>query len=139
MKGFSDGEDDDEEDDEHSDTESEESTDITDIKPNVKSLPDTVEGLTDFMNFRLNSHGRENICTGTSWCLFLDELLQQEGITRDEYTRSNNILNWFWTFKRNSIELILLNPTKFEQIRKFEMIAQKCIFVSLCTNYWPEF
>ena len=26
-------------------------------------------------------------------------------------------LNWLWTFKRNSIELILLNPTKFEQIR----------------------
>ena len=31
-----------------------------------------------------------------------------------------NILNWFWTFKRITIELILLNPTKFKEIRKFE-------------------
>ena len=30
-----------------------------------------------------------------------------------------DIINWFWTFKRITIELILLNPTKFEQIRKF--------------------
>ena len=35
------------------------------------------------------------------------------------------ILNWFWTFKRITIELILLNPTKFEQIRKFENFRMK--------------
>ena len=28
-------------------------------------------------------------------------------------------VNWFWSFKRITIELILLNPTEFEQIRKF--------------------
>ena len=37
----------------------------------------------------------------------------------------NILLNWLWTFKRNSIELILLNPTKFEQIRKFENFRMK--------------
>ena len=34
-------------------------------------------------------------------------------------------VNWFWTFKRNSIELITLNPTKFEQIRKFKNFRMK--------------
>ena len=38
---------------------------------------------------------------------------------------SARCINWFWTFKRNSIELILLNPTKFEQIRKFENFRMK--------------
>ena len=33
--------------------------------------------------------------------------------------------NWFWTFKRITIELILLNHTKFEQIRKLRKFSNE--------------
>ena len=35
------------------------------------------------------------------------------------------MVNWFRYFKRITIDLILLNPTKFEQIRKFEYFRMK--------------
>ena len=35
------------------------------------------------------------------------------------------MFNWLWTFKRNSIELILLNPTKFEQIREIRKFSNE--------------
>ena len=51
--------------------------------------------------------------------------MQSIGYSKENKVTYNKTLNWFWTFKRNSIELILLNPTKFEQIRKFEKFPMK--------------
>ena len=47
-------------------------------------------------------------------------------ISINSNTRLQGIpFKWFWTFKRITIELILLNPTKFEQIRKFKNFRMK--------------
>ena len=95
--GFSDGESSESEDAEEPDdssTESEDYIDITDIKQSkVKFLPATIEGLcdrfhtlwTDFTRQGKHEHRNEIV-------FLLDELLRQEGITREEYTKLNNIL-----------------------------------------------
>ena len=83
--GFSDGDSD--------DSDSDESIDINDIKPKVKFLPSTIEGLCEqfhtlWMEFtRQGKHNNRNEIV-----FLLDELLRQEGITRDEYAKLNNIL-----------------------------------------------
>ena len=74
-------------------SESDESINVTDIKPNVKSLPTTVEGLrrrfhelyTEFTRQRKHEHRNELV-------FLLDELLRQEGINREEYKHLNSIL-----------------------------------------------
>ena len=54
-----------------------------------------------------------------------EESIQKCNIFKTLYSKCHVVFNWFWTFKRNSIELILLNPTKFKQIRKFENFRMK--------------
>ena len=78
--GFSDGED-----DEHSDTDG--SIDVTDIKPNVKFLPATVERLADWLSKEYKQHGKHE---HRNELVFL--LLRQDGINRDENAQLNNML-----------------------------------------------
>ena len=59
--------------------------------------------------------------------LFYHDLDYHNDISEDFHSTQiqKAVINWFWTFKRITIELILLNPTKFEQIRKFENFRMK--------------
>ena len=77
-----------------SDSESDdESTEVTNIQPNVNFLPATVEGLrkrfhelyTEFTRQGKHEHRNE-------LALLSDELLRQQGIAREEYTILNNIV-----------------------------------------------
>ena len=92
TKGFSDAEDGgSDSDDSVSD---DESIDISDIKPKmVKFLPATIEGLCDRFHTLWTEFTRQGKHNNRNEIVFLlDELLRQEGITREEYTKLNNIL-----------------------------------------------
>ena len=73
--------------------ESDESIDITDIKPNVKFLPASIDVLAERFNklskefMRQEKHEHRN-----ELVFLLDELLRQDGINRDEYAQYNNML-----------------------------------------------
>ena len=88
IVGFSDTDDEND-----SSSDSNESINISDIKPKVKFLPATIEGLcerfrtlwTAFTGQGKHEHRNEIV-------FLLDELLRQEAITREDYRKLNNIL-----------------------------------------------
>ena len=65
--------------------------------------------------------------------------------TKHDDKNNNNNINRFLSFKRITIELILLNPTKFEQIRKFKIFelqkkklkVRKLKLPIVCKGYQP--
>ena len=75
------------------DSESDESIDVTDIRPNVKFLPATEEGLRRRFHELYKEFTRECKHADKNELVFpLDELLRKDGINREEYTQLNNIL-----------------------------------------------
>ena len=63
------------------------------IKPKVKFLPATIEGLCERFHTLWTEFTRQGKHNNRNEIVFLlDELLRQEGITRDEYTQLNNLL-----------------------------------------------
>ena len=89
--GFSDGERSEEEssdDADESSTDSDESIDISNIKPKVKFLPASIEGLCKRFRTLWAAFTREGKHEHRNEIVFLlDELLRQEAITRDDYRK----------------------------------------------------
>ena len=76
------------------DFDSDESIDVSDdIKPKVKFLPATIEGLCKRLHTLWTEFTRQGKHEHRNEIVFVfDELLRQETITRDDYTKLNNIL-----------------------------------------------
>ena len=75
------------------DSDSDESIDISNIKPKVKFLPATIEGLCERFRTLWTAFTRQGKYEHRNEIMFLlDEVLRQEAIIRDDYTKLNNIL-----------------------------------------------
>ena len=77
--------------------ESVESVDITDINPNVKFLPATVEGLAGIHAEGKHKHRYELV-------FLLNDLLRQDDINRDDNAKLNNMLEAGSTMMENAEE-----------------------------------